>query len=382
MMAGRHDMNNQTHYPDTVRVIDANLNRTSEALRVIEDCLRFVLEDRYLTQLCKHLRHDLTQWAHSLEISKLISARDSRRDVGRDDSFEHEYHRDSVEDILNANFARAEQSLRCLEEFSKLIDSGASKTIERIRYETYALEKSVMVTFFSRERLSGVRLYALLDGRKDTSTFLSLVDQLINGGAHAIQLRDKKLNDRELLSRANEMVRRCRSCSVISVVNDRTDIAVAAHADGVHLGQSDISVSYARKLMGPHRIIGVSTHDIQQARQAVLDGANYIGVGPTFESKTKTFDTLTGVEFLNKVAGEITLPAFAIGGIDLENLDSVLASGIERVAVGNALLSDEAAVAQRASSFVVRVDRAHSSSKTSQLTNPRSPRATAYEQQR
>jgi thiamine-phosphate pyrophosphorylase len=123
------------------------------------------------------------------------------------------------------------------------------------------------------------------------------------------------------------------------VVNDRPDIAVLADADGVHVGQDDLSVKDARRIVGPRRLVGRSTHSLDQARQAVLDGADYIGVGPTFPSSTKSFAEFTGVELLRAVAAEIRLPAFAIGGISADNLWQVLETGVGRIAVCGAIAS-------------------------------------------
>lgn len=121
------------------------------------------------------------------------------------------------------------------------------------------------------------------------------------------------------------------------IVNDRADLAVAVDADGVHLGQEDLNVSDARRIVGAAKMIGVSTHSIEQARRAVLDGANYIGVGPVFPSTTKNFDAYVGLELLSTVANEVTLPSFAIGGVNLENVDEVLSAGFARVAVSAAV---------------------------------------------
>ena len=127
--------------------------------------------------------------------------------------------------------------------------------------------------------------------------------------------------------------------SPIFILNDRPDLAVLARADGVHVGQEELSVHDVRQIVGPTMLIGVSTHTIEQARQAVLDGANYLGCGPTFPSGTKHFDHFPGLDFLRQVAAEISLPAFAIGGITRENLPQVLATGFTRVAVGGAIAS-------------------------------------------
>jgi thiamine-phosphate pyrophosphorylase len=122
-------------------------------------------------------------------------------------------------------------------------------------------------------------------------------------------------------------------------MNDRPDLAKLSNADGVHVGQEELAVKECRAILGVGPLVGVSTHSIEQARQAVLDGANYIGVGPTFPSATKNFEQFAGLEFLRQVAGEIRLPTFAIGGITAENLHEVLSAGISRIAVSQALLN-------------------------------------------
>ena len=128
-----------------------------------------------------------------------------------------------------------------------------------------------------------------------------------------------------------------RETPVLCIVNDRPDLAALAQADGVHVGQEELSVKDARRIVGPDSLVGVSTHTIEQARQAVLDGANYIGVGPTFPSDTKTFADFPGLDLLRAVAAEIRLPAFAIGGISIENLPAVLSTGLPRTAVSAAI---------------------------------------------
>lgn len=163
----------------------------------------------------------------------------------------------------------------------------------------------------------------------------------MKGGVGIVQLREKHLPDRQLMIRARRMREWTRESDVLFIMNDRPDLAVLADADGVHVGQEELSVKDARRIIGPDKLIGVSTHSIEQARQAVLDGADYIGVGPVFRSSTKSFDAFVGLDLVKQVAEEISLPAFAIGGINLENLDQVLAAGAERIAVTAALCGSE-----------------------------------------
>jgi thiamine-phosphate pyrophosphorylase len=180
-----------------------------------------------------------------------------------------------------------------------------------------------------------------------------------------IQLRDKRLDDRDLVARGEILVaatktrtdregeapaepsesasapQERRHPKTLAIVNDRPDIAVAVHADGVHVGQEDLSVKDARAIVGTEMLIGVSTHNIDQAGAAVLDGANYLGAGPTFPSHTKRFDDFAGLDYLSQVSAETQLPTFAIGGINAGNLSVVLATGISRVAVSAAVTAAE-----------------------------------------
>jgi thiamine-phosphate pyrophosphorylase len=177
----------------------------------------------------------------------------------------------------------------------------------------------------------------LLDGGINAAAFESIVRSLVEAGVGMLQLRDKRLDDRELVDRARQLRQLTRGTATLCIINDRADIAAAVDADGVHLGQEDLSFKDARSIVGPRMLIGVSTHNIGQARAAVLDGANYLGSGPTFASNTKAFDMFAGLDYLREVSSEIRLPTFAIGGIAAGNLADVLATGISRVAVGGAV---------------------------------------------
>jgi thiamine-phosphate pyrophosphorylase len=384
------------HFPTSVpsgdqlaalRIIDANLNRAGEGLRVVEEHCRFALGDRHLTERCKRLRHDLAATLRAIPREHLHAARQTQADVGTAVATPEEGVRGSLAHIAAANWQRALQALRVIEEYSKLVAPRVAAQIETLRYDAYTLAKACTTTADSHERLAHARLYVLLDGRSSECEFAERASELIAAGMHIIQLRDKRLNDRTLLARAR-LLRRLIDESVqepgvrsqgsgvrsqgsgvrsqgsgargegidvhspthhsptrdspltsrpLLIVNDRPDLAVLARADGVHLGQDELSVHDARQIVGPDLLIGVSTHNLDQARQAVLDGASYLGCGPTFPSGTKEFDHFPGLDFLRQVAAEISLPAFAIGGITLENLPQVLATGIRRVAIGGAI---------------------------------------------
>jgi thiamine-phosphate pyrophosphorylase len=155
----------------------------------------------------------------------------------------------------------------------------------------------------------------------------------IAGGADCLQLREKSLEGAELLRRARSLVELCRANGVLCIINDRPDIAVLADADGVHVGQEDLPVIEARKIVGSEKVVGVSTHNLEQAKQAVLDGADYIGVGPVFRSATKTREILPGLGYAKAVAEQIALPTVGIAGITEENIEEVLATGVNAIAV-------------------------------------------------
>jgi thiamine-phosphate pyrophosphorylase len=322
-----------------MRILDASLNRAGEGLRVVEDYARFVLDDPYLTSQAKLLRHDLISAATAVPTSDRHAARDTRHDVGTVVTTASEERRESLHRVCAASMKRTEQSLRSLEEYGKLVDGQFAAAIESLRYRLYTLEKAIDVGRSSRERLDGVRLCVLVDGRASPTEFETLVAALVEAGVPMIQLRDKRLDDRELIARARLLRQLTRGSATLAVVNDRTDIAAAVEADGVHLGQEDLSLKDARIVVGTAMLIGVSTHNLAQARAAALDGANYLGAGPTFPSQTKDFDQFAGLDYLRELAADVRLPTFAIGGISAENLPSVLATGISRVALGTAVIA-------------------------------------------
>jgi thiamine-phosphate pyrophosphorylase len=345
-----------------LRILDASLNRAGEGLRVVEDYARFVLDEAFLTRQLKALRHDLASAATPISSAERHSARETQLDIGTAITTASETVRPDAWSVCAASLKRAEQALRSLEEYGKLIDGEFAGRCESLRYRLYTLEKALDVGRNSRMRLDTVRLCILVDGCRSAAEFESLVKSLVAAGPVMIQLRDKKLDDRDLVERGQILVavtntarteregeapaepsesawapRERRPPKTLAIINDRADIAAAVGADGVHLGQEDLSVKDARAIVGTEMLIGVSTHNIDQARAAVLDGANYLGAGPTFASQTKSFDSLAGLDYLGEVAGEISLPTFAIGGITPKNLPAVLATGISRVAVSGAI---------------------------------------------
>ncbi|MDR2644352.1 MAG: thiamine phosphate synthase [Planctomycetaceae bacterium] len=360
------------------RLLDAAANRGREAVRVIEDYARFVIDNQVLTRKLKEFRHSLQMILSPIDFSKRLAARETENDIGKEIEAENEYYRNTTKNVIDANFARLQESLRSIEEFSKIHHNEVSKQIEQLRYQSYILHKEFptanicndnytnlpdttepnqqhsihtknsdnkygnnddLLRRWLVELIGAAGLYVLVDCMENELVFKDVASQIIEGGADVIQLRDKSADDQTLLSRGNILRELAGSGTkrVLFVMNDRPDLAILTGADGVHVGQKDLSVANVRQIIGNKYLIGVSTHNIDQAHQAVIDGADYIGAGPVFESATKNFNSLAGIEFLNDVSRAIKIPAFAIGGINEDNITEIIAAGFTRIAVSNAI---------------------------------------------
>ncbi|MCS6851798.1 MAG: thiamine phosphate synthase [Gemmataceae bacterium] len=326
-------------YLDTARLLDASANRAREALRVLEDYARFVLDDALLCAELKRLRHDLTDALGLIDgwPELGLTARDTEHDVGTRLSTPQESSRVGLTHVVVANSKRLQEALRSLEEFGKLHGPELGRRFEQLRYRCYTLERSLLAGNDARQRLADACLYLLVSGSGCVAALDWTIHEAIAGGVQIVQLREKHLSDRELLERARKVRLWTRQAGALFIVNDRPDIARLAEADGVHLGQDDLPVREARRILGPGPMIGVSTHNLEQLRQAVLDGATYVGVGPTFPSGTKEFETFAGLDFVRQAAAATSLPAFVLGGISPRTLPAALEAGARRVAVSQAI---------------------------------------------
>lgn len=189
-----------------------------------------------------------------------------------------------------------------------------------------------------KERLLSLRLYVLISSNITSIPVIDAAKLVIEGGADAIQIREKNMDDDTFLTLAEELQELTLRTGIIFIVNDRPTIAKKVDADGVHIGQNDVSVHEARNILGEEKIIGVSTHRIEQARKAVFDGADYISTGPVYPTNTKPHEPAVGLSYIGEVAREIEIPFFAIGSITIKNLDEVLKAGASRVAVSSAII--------------------------------------------
>jgi thiamine-phosphate pyrophosphorylase len=339
------------------RLCDAAANRAAEALRVLEDVVRFILDDAALTAAAKTLRHDLAAVLAAPAFARRALCRDTPGDVGTTIVAEAALARRSPADLVAANAARAAQALRSLQEVALVVAPGEAARFEALRYRLYTFEKQAAGAALAADRLAGATLCVLVDGRPDTASFERLVEQLCEAGVRMIQLRDKRLATPDLVDRARRAVaiaRRRAAGEALVVINDRADVAAAVNAAGVHVGATDLPVAAARRVVGPDALVGRTAHGLDEARAAAADGADYLGIGPCFSSPTKSFAAFAPREFLAGVVRELALPAFAIGGVTLDRLDELAALGIRRVAVSAAVI-DAADPGAAAAAFIARL---------------------------
>jgi thiamine-phosphate pyrophosphorylase len=331
-MVDQQSWNKQVQ-PALCRILDANLDRAREGLRIIEEWCRFGLDSAELAEECKQLRQELAQW-HTME---LRLSRNTPGDLGTELTHPQEERREGIDSVLQANFCRIEEALRVLEEYGKIYHPDMGVSFKQMRYRVYTLES----------RLLAYRRYQLLDDAylylvtSPSDKMFSIVEAALQGGLKLVQYRDKQNDDETRLQNAEKLSQLCHRYDALFIMNDRVDLAIASNADGVHLGQKDIPISLARQLLGPQRIIGRSTTNPQEMQKAIDAGADYIGVGPVYETPTKADKPPAGLEYVRHAAENCSIPWFAIGGIDMNNFDDVMSIGGERIAVVRAIMEAE-----------------------------------------
>ena len=315
------------------RILDANLDRAREGLRVIEEWCRFGLDNVEFTNTCKQLRQELARW-HRPEFRL---ARNTPADPGTTLTHPQEQQRPNVSSVLRANLARVQEALRALEEYGKVDNPDLAAACKQMRYQIYTLESELLVSR-CQQQLSAPPLYLVTS---PCDNLPSVVEAALNGGLQIVQYRDKQANDLARLQTARKLKQLCNQYDALFIVNDRVDLALAVEADGVHLGQQDIPIQLARQVLGPHRLVGRSTTNATEMERAIAEGADYIGVGPVYATPTKAGKPAAGLEYVQYAAQHAPMPWFAIGGIDLSNLPDVMGAGATQVAVVRAIMQAE-----------------------------------------
>lgn len=188
-----------------------------------------------------------------------------------------------------------------------------------------------------------LRLYAVTDRTwaADEEALFRQIEAAIDGGASIVQLREKHLEEAAFLAEAERFTALCRRRGAVSIINDRVDIALKSGADGVHIGQEDLAAGDARRILGPGKIIGVSTHSVEEALRAQAAGADYLGVGAAFATGTKADARPISRETIRAITAAVDIPVVAIGGITRENILELKNCGLDGAAVVSALFAQE-----------------------------------------
>ncbi|MBN1765939.1 MAG: thiamine phosphate synthase [Sedimentisphaerales bacterium] len=325
----------------TNRIIDANFNRAREGLRVMEEFCRFGLNDLHLSGIAKGIRHDLCQVIKQIPQKDLLHSRDIIGDVGTLITTASEIKRQDEADVVRAAAMRLTEALRCLEEYTKMDYAGVAGEIEKLRYRAYDLEKRLLLRAKPVKTFAGVRLYVLLTESLCKLPILETLRQVLSGGADCIQLREKDKSDADLLKLAKEISRLCHEAGALFIMNDRPDLAVLANADGVHLGQNDMPIAQAKKILPIHMIVGKSTHNPAEVQAIIAESPDYIAVGSVFASPTKPEVECCGIKLIEQVRALYNGPVIAIGGVTPENAQEAITAGAGGVAVCQAVISSQ-----------------------------------------
>ena len=325
------------------RIIDASMNRIGEGLRLLEDVARLLLDEAGITEQLKVMRHELIHVDESLH-RHLLESRDSTGDIGVDIGVPGEDTQRDLPSTVVANARRVQEALRTLEEIAKLPEVAShldSEKFKHARFQLYTIEQDLFGRLLRQDKSERVRgLYVILDTASLAGrSHIEVARQVIRGGAGVIQLRDKTTPKGELLALARELAALCRENGVLFIMNDYLDMAIAAGADGLHIGREDLPCAEARKLLPIDILLGRSATSVELAVAAEADGADYIAVGSMYPTPSKETAVVVGPEMLSQVRQATSRPLVAIGGITRENAAQVMTAGADAIAVRRAVVS-------------------------------------------
>jgi thiamine-phosphate pyrophosphorylase len=289
-----------------IRTIDANLARLSEGLRVIEDVCRFELSNDTLTHATKAIRNELKIASQSFSRRDLVNARSTGTDVRANATAPR---RQSLTDLLTANAKRATEASRSLEECTN------HHAFSKIRYRIYDLEQAIWHAL-TRAPLMGPGIYVVSDSPAH------LIACAKKPYVPIVQYRNKGASKSIIFNECLRLAKDLRAMDVIFIVNDHVDIAIGVGADGVHVGQDDIPTPHIRACLGHTKLIGRTTHTLAQGHAAATDGADYVSVGPIWDTPSKPGRPGIGVDYL-KNAHQLPIPFVAIGGINVNNMNEI-----------------------------------------------------------
>ena len=319
------------------QIIDANLDRAREGLRVLEDWARFGLGENDSVKRIKNFRQILGK--NHLEVYKQY--RNFIEDECKGLTHKEQSKRNAPDQIISSNAGRVQEALRVIEEFSRLHNHELSKIASEIRYEIYTLEIDLLnLNKYknSGEILKENNLYVITDQKEN---LLEIIENILIAGVKIIQHRFKKGTDKDHLQEAIQIKNLCKRYNSLFIINDRIDIAIASNADGIHLGQDDLGLKTARKLLGYSKIIGISANNEIEISYALKEGCDYIGIGPVFETVTKKDKKPLGIEKIKTLTKDLNIPWFAIGGVTKNNISYLKSNGFKKVALISQLMNSE-----------------------------------------
>ncbi|MCK4538641.1 MAG: thiamine phosphate synthase [Candidatus Krumholzibacteria bacterium] len=321
------------------RIIDANSNRCAEGLRVIEEIARFSEENDGLFKEIKDIRHVVREVSEKA-VAGSHKYRDTGSDVGAAYTSGSESRRSSFHDLCRANFLRAEEALRVLEEFGKLIDPGVSGVYKSLRFRVYAVEKSFMGRVVRTCPMpTSPFLYGFIDRIfVDHGESGGIAELLVDGGVDMIQYRAKDVDRVEMLKDIAAILSVTKKAGVPLIINDYPDLARDAGADGVHIGAGDVDPATAREIIGEDAILGLTVHSLEDLTKVDAGRVDYVGVGAVYSTDTKPSARAVGTELVRSISAATRLPVVAIGGLEAGNVGEVFAAGAAAVAVVSAIL--------------------------------------------
>jgi len=310
-----------------LRILDANFNRAREGFRTVEDGIRFVLEDKFLTEKLKKIRHSFsTIFIKNFPSILLKKSRYVEKDIGKGFDKTGKF---SYKEIIEKNLSRTSEALRSLEEFTKTINPKISKIFHDIRFNFYQIEKEIVIKL-NKKKIPVPSFYAIIN-LEEKSDIFSFSEKVIKGKPDILQLRYKGENSEYFLKTALK-IKEMLPKDIIFIINDRIDICILCDADGIHLGRKDIPVEMAKKII-PEKIIGTSCSNYSDIKKFSKIGVDYIAVGSIYPSPTKPEKKVIGVSFLTAIKKHINIPIIAIGGINTKNVKEVMEKGVDGIAV-------------------------------------------------
>ena len=331
------------------RLLDAAANRVAEGYRVVEDICRFVLDDNASGRALKDARQELRLAISGIADNVvLLSERDTEEDLGKNWEGAGEYKRADLAEIVTVNFKRIQEGLRSIEELFKLLAAGKTvnitKKIEKARYESYVLEKNILHKVFAKF-LDKINFTLIFNPDACAINPWELLDSVLNAGVDSVQFRVKEYfeKEQEYLDLARKTQEVCRKHNVSLIINDRADWALILGAEGLHVGQKDLSVADACSILRINQVLGLSIANDADLEVAKNSGADYFGVGALFVTVTKQVEYTLGVALYKNSLAILEKPVFGLGGINEENLLQVKKAAEEvgkplRICVSSAIL--------------------------------------------